>query len=100
MPANDCEKLSSCPARAVTAAKAVAGDRDEAAVAAGSGNAEPLSWPLIMKYMNFVDNNHSGLAGIIMGATIMMQLGAGESLLRPWNLKRPQSFNVEYITPL
>lgn len=77
MPANDCENLSSCPAGAVTAARAVDGDGAAAAVAAGSGNAEPLSWSLIMKYMNFVDNNHSGLAGIIMGARIMMQLGAG-----------------------
>lgn len=38
-----------------------------AVAVAVAGNAEPLSWLLIMKYMNFVDNNHSGLAGIIMG---------------------------------
>lgn len=35
---------------------------------AGPGNAEPPAHRLIMKYMNFLDNNRRSLAGIIMGA--------------------------------
>jgi len=33
-----------------------------------SGNAGPPATWLIMKYMNFLDNNRCSLAGIIMGA--------------------------------
>jgi len=40
-----------------------AGGQDEMA-----GNAGPLATWLIIKYMNFLDNNRCSLAGIIMGA--------------------------------